>query len=217
MIGLIDYGCGNQAHLKMTLEAVGCSVSVITNENQADEVSPSCLVLPGCGNFAEVSKNLASSGLGHWIRSNSANLPVIGICIGMHILFEGSEEAPDYDGLGLLKGRVRHLTALANIETSFSRLTLPIMGRYCLHEAKSNLRNSRLLDTIFPSLVYVAHSYAADGVDPGIQTHLLDYGIEKTIPAVVVHDNLIGLQFHPELSGPEGANLLARLIAEVEL
>ena len=217
MIGLIDYGCGNQAHLKMALEAAGYAVYVIKDEFQADEVSPSCLVLPGCGNFAEVSRNLASSGLDHWIRRNSENLPIIGICSGMHSLFEGSEEAPDHDGLGLLKGRVRHLTALTNVDTSSSSLTLPIMGRHSLHQVESNFRSSRLRDTVFPSLVYVAHSYAAQSIESGIQTHFLDYGIEQSIPAVVVRDNVTGLQFHPELSGQEGASLLASLVAGIDL
>ena len=196
MIAVIDYGVGNLFSLCSSLKSIGAD-AVVTSDveviKQADK-----LILPGVGAFADAARLLKESGLDVIIKEQVAGgKEIMGICLGMQLLFEKSYEYGEHEGLGLLRGSV--IPMQENIPEG---LKIPHIGWNALHF----VRNSRLLRYIKENdCVYFVHSYFATNCDDSVVA-TAEYGKELT--AAVELGNVMGCQFHPEKSGTVGLNIL---------
>ena len=194
MICIIDYGVGNLFSLKSSFNAIGAEIVVSGDENVIKSADK--LVLPGVGAFGDASKKLFETGLDKVIKEQvQKGVPLLGVCLGMQMLFEKSLEYGEHKGLGLLKGQV----VAIDLPKEYK---IPHIGWNALHFTK----DSPLLKYIKPNdCVYFVHSYCAvDCSDSLIAT--TEYG--KEITAIVGKGNVYGCQFHPEKSGDVGLNIL---------
>lgn len=199
MIAVIDYGVGNLFSLCRSLEAIG-QEPVVTGDpallRQADK-----LFLPGVGAFADAAAKLRQTGLDQVILEEAAKgKPLMGICLGMQLLFDESLEFGRYRGLGLIPGRVVPMEGVIPADYK-----IPHIGWNALHFPPSKPRH-KLLETVRDNeCVYFVHSfYATDCDDAVIAT--TEYGAELT--AAVARGNVMGCQFHPEKSGDVGLAIL---------
>ncbi len=203
MIAIIDYGVGNLFSLQSSFRKIGAEITVTSDPEtirQADK-----LILPGVGAFADAAAKLRESGLADLVKElAAAGKPIMGICLGMQLLFEKSYEYGVHEGLGLLKGSVRPIADVIPGD-----LKIPHIGWNALHFQKE----SNLLRYVTEGdCVYFVHSfYAANCEDSVIAT--AEYGCELT--AAVQKGNIMGCQFHPEKSGSVGLNIL-RAFCETE-
>ena len=196
MIGIIDYGVGNLFSLCSSLKSIGAEVAV-TSDPAVIEAADK-LILPGVGAFGDAVKKLRDSGLYGILRMQAAaGKDIMGICLGMQLLFEKSYEYGEHQGLGLLKGKVVPMEGRIP-----QGLKIPHIGWNSLHFR----RESRLFKYVKENeCVYFVHSfYAEDCSDSIIAT--AEYGRELT--AAVVCGNVMGCQFHPEKSGRVGLAIL---------
>ena len=203
MIAVIDYGVGNLFSLCSSLERIGAR-AVVTSDPEVIRKAHK-LILPGVGAFADAARKLRDSGLAELIQEQAAQgKEILGICLGMQLLFEKSYEFGEHRGLGLLKGSVIGMEG-----TIPAHLKIPHIGWNALHFCAE----SKLLRFIKEGdCVYFVHSfYATDCADSVIAT--AEYGRELT--AAVQKDNVMGCQFHPEKSGEVGLNIL-RAFCETE-
>lgn len=196
MIAIIDYGVGNLFSLRCSLEKIGAEVTVTSDPLVIAAAEK--LILPGVGAFGDAIAKLRNSGLDILIQEQAAaGKPVMGICLGMQMLFERSYEYGCHEGLGLLKGSVVPMEGVIP-----SKLKIPHIGWNALHKT----RDSWLLRYVKEEdCVYFVHSFYADGCgDSLIAT--AEYGKELT--AAVELGNVCGCQFHPEKSGSVGLAIL---------
>lgn len=199
MIAVIDYGVGNLFSVEKALMQFATDV-VITGDKELIAKADK-LVLPGVGDFGECMSNLEATGLIPTIRECIAKgTPLLGICIGEQILFEGSEESPEAKGLGIFKGMVRRIQALG--------LKVPHMGW-------NSVTFSQPDHPLFAHLgehpyFYFVHSYHCVPEDASIITATTEYGEKLT--AAVAKDNVMATQFHPEKSGDVGLHVLKNFI-----
>lgn len=197
MIGIIDYGMGNLRSVQKALEQFGES-PIVTSDY---ETLLKCdgIILPGVGAFPDAIDNLESKGLDKLIKEfAAAGKPILGICLGMQLFFEESDEVRVCKGLGLLRGRVTRLTV---------DLKIPHMG---WNDLKIK-RQCRVLEGVKDGeFAYFVHSYLAVGMDEEDINAVAFYGTE--IPAVVSKGNIYGTQFHPEKSGELGMKILANFV-----
>ena len=203
MIAVIDYGVGNLFSLCSSLARIGAR-AVVTSDPEVIRKAQK-LILPGVGAFADAARKLRDSGLTELIQEQAAQgKEIMGICLGMQLLFEKSYEFGEHRGLGLLKGSVIGMEG-----TIPAHLKIPHIGWNALHFKKE----SSLLRYINQGdCVYFVHSfYAANCEDSVIAT--AEYGCELT--AAVQKGNIMGCQFHPEKSGSVGLNIL-RAFCETE-
>ena len=194
-IAIIDYGMGNLHSAAKALEKVGAQVTVTRDPElvrQADKV-----ILPGVGAFGDCMKNLNERGLAPVIHEViAAGKPFLGICVGLQMLFEGSEEDPGLAGLGIYKGMVRKIAAPG--------LKIPHMGWNNLEYRTS----SSLFQGLPPAAyVYFVHSFHAVPTDESCITAVTDYGGQVT--AAVGRGLVQAVQFHPEKSSSVGLKILA--------
>ena len=196
MIAIIDYGVGNLFSLRSSLNKIGADTVVTADPAviaRADK-----LILPGVGAFADAAKKLRDSGLDQVIKAEAAaGKPIMGICLGMQMLFEKSYEYGEHEGLGLLKGSV------VPMEGSIpANLKIPHIGWNALKFEK----DSKLFKYIKEGdCVYFVHSFYASGCEDSLIA-TAEYG--KDLTAAVARDNVMGCQFHPEKSGDVGLNIL---------
>jgi imidazole glycerol-phosphate synthase subunit HisH len=199
-VAVLDYGAGNLRSAQRALESAGAQV-VVTDDaavaRQADAI-----VVPGVGHFGQCVRQFEAAGLrelvNEWVAQQR---PLLGICVGMQILYPSSEESPDVEGLGLLPGTVKRLP---------DSVTVPHMG----WNTVTAQRNDPLLDGVAGHEVYFVHSYGAAPADPAHVVATSDYG--PGFPAVVRVGSVVGTQFHPEKSSAVGARLLRNWVREVE-
>ena len=198
MIALIDYGAGNLTSVRKALTALGADFSTPVRPEECARYS--AVIVPGVGNFAATAALV-----GRWRDAIADTVhggtPLLGICLGMQWLFEGSDEAPDVPGLGVLEGRVTRLRGNAD-----AGLKIPHVG----WNALDFRGDARILSGLAPqSHVYFTHSYAAPVTDACVAatTH------GETFAAVVEHGNVFGVQFHPEKSGDAGLQILRNFLA----
>ncbi len=196
MVGIIDYGVGNLFSLRCAFERIGEQVVVSDNPeilSQADR-----LVLPGVGAFADAARKLQETGLGEYLKAQvAAGKPVMGICLGMQLLFERSFEYGEHPGLGLLKGSVVPMAGVIP-----DNLKVPHMGWNKLEFTKSSRLFAHIREGDF---VYFVHSYFAADCSDSVSS-VAEYGEKLT--ASVELGNIYGCQFHPEKSGQVGLNIL---------
>ena len=203
MIAIVDYGVGNLFSLKCSLQAIGAEVAV-TGEAEVLRNADK-LILPGVGAFEDAAKKLRDSGLDTVIKEEAARgKPILGICLGMQLLFEKSYEYGEHPGLGLIPGSVIPMEGLLPKE-----LKIPHIGWNGLRIKKS----SPLFRYIHEGdCVYFVHSYFASRCDDFV---IADTEYGQWLTAAVQRDNVFGCQFHPEKSGTVGLNIL-RTFAEME-
>nr|WP_315022741.1 imidazole glycerol phosphate synthase subunit HisH [uncultured Aminipila sp.] len=199
MIVIIDYGVGNLFSLKSSLQAIGREVT-ITGDKEIIKRSDK-IILPGVGAFCDSAQKLKESGLDILIKEEVKNgKSLMGICLGMQLLFEKSYEYGHHTGLGLIKGHVKPI-----VEVIPKELKIPHIGWNALHFTQNKEKNPIFKYTKEKDCVYFVHSYyATDCNDAVIAT--TEYGSELT--AAVAYNNVYGCQFHPEKSGHVGLNIL---------
>lgn len=198
-IGVIDYGMGNQQSLINALEMLGAEA--LLSDQPAQLSACNVLALPGVGAFPQGMAALSSRGLDAWLVGWVASgKPLLGICLGMQMLFQAGEEFGASAGLGLLRGRV---TALPRNNALGEPLLLPHMGWNLLQPGPAACPPPPE-----PLSQYFVHSYAATGVDPNAVLYYCQYGHQSFVAAVRLGP-VAGFQFHPERSGPDGLALLA--------
>ena len=196
MIAIIDYGVGNLFSLTCSLNSIGAE-TVITSDSQAIRKADK-LLLPGVGAFEDAIAKLRASGLDQIITREVKNgKPILGICLGMQMLFEKSYEYGVHEGLGLLKGSVAPMAGKIP-ET----LKIPHIGWNALSIKKEHKLLRYIKDGDF---VYFVHSYYATDCEESLLA-TAEYGAEIT--AAVALDNVMGCQFHPEKSGNVGLSIL---------
>ena len=201
MIAIVDYGVGNLFSLRSSFAAIGADAAVT---GEAKEIrNADKIVLPGVGAFRDAAEKLNKSGLGEIVKEEvSRGKPLLGICLGMQLLFDKSYEFGEYDGLGLIPGVVRPI--LGEVPATYK---IPHIGWNAL-----SLRPSALWKNIKNGdHVYFVHSYYAADCDKNVIA-TTEYGIELT--AAVQKDNVYGCQFHPEKSGAVGLQILRAFCEE---
>jgi glutamine amidotransferase len=199
VIAVVDYGVNNLASVVRALQASGHPANLTddpTVVRRADRV-----LVPGVGNFGQASRTLASTGLGDAVREVAhAGRPVMGICLGLQLFFEVSEEAPEARGIALLPGRVqRFSTGLPVPHVGWARVDLTESGRR--HPVLSKAFGGQ------PQFFYHVHSYYPTALPERDVLGTGDYG--GTFPTLVGEGCIIGAQFHPEKSQLAGISLLA--------
>ena len=197
MIALVDYGAGNLTSVKKALTSLGAQFTVPSSPDECRRAA--ALIVPGVGHFAATSRldRPWREAIGEATRNGT---PLFGICVGMQWLFEGSEEAPEVAGLGVMPGRIARLAGNAD-----ERLKVPHVGWNALTVTGS----PRLLAGLSSgSQVYFTHSYAAPVTSDCVAstTHA------NTFASVVERDNIFGVQFHPEKSGDVGLRILRNFL-----
>ena len=195
MVGIIDYGVGNRFSLRSSFAAIG--VEAFVSGDAAELAKADRLILPGVGAFGDAARKLRESGLDAFVKEQAAlGKPLMGICLGMQLLFEKSYEYGEHEGLGILKGQVVGMSGRLPAD-----LKIPHMGWNALTLTKP----ARLLEE--GSYVYFVHSFYAENCEDSIAA-VTDYGIPIT--AAVEKGNVFGCQFHPEKSGNVGLGILKK-------
>lgn len=199
MIAIIDYGVGNLFSLRSSLAAVGAQ-AVVTGDSAVIRAADK-LILPGVGAFADAAALLRSTGLDKVVcQEAQAGKPLLGICLGMQLLFEESLEYGRHPGLGLIPGTVAPIRDV--IPAGYK---VPHIGWNALHFPKDRSVHPLFSQIREGDCVYFVHSYyGANCAGSVIAT--AEYGPELT--AAVARDNVMGVQFHPEKSGAVGLNIL---------
>ena len=200
MTAIIDYDAGNLKSVEKALALLG-EDAVITRDadviKNADRV-----ILPGVGSFGMAMEQLEKYNLCDVIREVcSMNIPFLGICLGLQLLFEGSDETPDVAGLGILKGHIRRIPDAPGLK-------IPHIG---WNDIKYPNQGRLYADVQEGAYVYFVHSYYLDATDKSIVTATTKYG-EANIEASVESGNVFACQFHPEKSGDVGLNILKQFI-----
>lgn len=207
MIAIIDYGVGNLFSLKSSLAALGLPSQVIADPSLIQQASH--LILPGVGAFGDARQKLFQSGLDKILRQQAKQgKPILGVCLGMQLLFEESFEFGHHEGLGLIPGQIRGLKEALK-QDGFD-YKIPHMGwnKLDIHKPECPLIDAKKENQYF----YYVHSfYAANCQDNLVASS--EYGI--CVPGVVQHNNVFGAQFHPEKSGTDGLAML-QAFAEVK-
>ena len=202
MVAIVDYGVGNLFSLKSSLGSIGADVIVTSNP---DEIrSADRILLPGVGAFEDAAKKLFDSGLGDVIiEQASKGKKLLGICLGMQLLFEKSFEYGEHKGLGLIKGEIRPIKDVIPQD-----LKIPHIGWNSLDFTKENELFRYIKNGDF---VYFVHSFYATSCDEAVIA-TSEYGAPLT--AAVANKNIYGCQFHPEKSGNVGLKILKAFCEE---
>ena len=195
MIGIIDYGMGNLHSVQKALERLGYDSKVVDQEEEL--LDSSALILPGVGAFGDAMSNINEKGLFAPIQlAIESGIPFLGICLGMQLLFDTSEEHGYHHGLGILNGHVKRFKGDYKI---------PHMG---WNELTLKQKQHELFQEVDEGHVYFVHSYFVELENKQVLLATTDYYGE--VPAIVGYKNVIGMQFHPEKSGEVGMKLLKR-------
>lgn len=196
MLAIVDYGVGNLFSLQSSLQRIG--EEALVTSDLAQLAAADRIILPGVGAFGDAAAKLHASGLDGVLKKLVAEgKPLMGICLGMQLLFEKSYEYGEHEGLGLLKGVIRSIGDVVPKD-----LKIPHMGWNALKFHKQHA----LLKYIYEGdCVYFVHSFYATDCDDSVLA-TAEYGAELT--AAVAKDNVMGCQFHPEKSGEIGLKIL---------
>lgn len=200
MVAIIDYDAGNIKSVEKAVLALSEDVAVTRDRQQI--LSADRVILPGVGAFGDAMKKLTDYGLTDVIREVAEKkIPLLGICLGLQLLFERSDESDGVEGLGILKGEILRLPDKPGLKiphVGWNSLTFPHPGRLFCGIPQD-------------SYVYYVHSYYLKAAEEGIVTAVSDYG--TTIHASVEKDNIFACQFHPEKSSAVGLAILKNFLA----
>jgi glutamine amidotransferase len=196
-IAVVDYGIGNLRSAEKALQHLGADARLTANEHEI--AAAAAVVLPGVGNFGACMRALRESGLEQvTLDAATDGRPFLGICVGMQMLFDGSDESPDATGLGVVSGRITRLPGTVR---------LPQMGWNTLEPGNG----TRLLAGLpEPAWCYFVHTYAPEPDDDAVVAAWCDYG--RRFAAAIERGPLWATQFHPEKSGAVGLALLANFV-----
>jgi glutamine amidotransferase len=212
-VALLDYGVGNLHSAAKALDRAGAEVRVVPTV--AEAAGAAGLVVPGVGAYGACLSGLGSAGgpaaVAGWLEGGQ---PLLGICVGMQLLFEASEEGPVSDGAGVVPGKIRRLTGgVRGTPGGYPGESGPVKIPHIGWDEVSVRPGSRLLAGLGDGTrFYFVHSYAPEP-DGDAVAAVCDYG--GRFAAAVEHGNLFGTQFHPEKSGEAGLTLLANFVNEV--
>jgi glutamine amidotransferase len=200
LITIIDYGAGNLFSVRKAIEYFDVDVAI--SDNSEDILNAEGLVLPGVGAFGWGMKLLEEKRLCEPIREAvDKGVPLLGVCLGLQLLFEESEESPEVSGLGLIRGRVKRLP---------NDLPLPHIG---WNQVKI-IKETRIFKGISQnSFFYFVHSYYGEPSDRDSVCGITEYGIE--FPSVICKENIFAVQFHPEKSSSEGLKIYKNFLEVV--
>lgn len=200
MIGIIDYGVGNIFSVKRSLSHIGEEGMIVSSPCELKKQVK--LILPGVGAFRDAMESLEKSGMKKVLLDMIRDgIPILGICLGMQILFESSSEHGLYKGLGVLEGRITDMGSSIK-DKSYK---IPQMGWNSLKFPKDKEKSELFKYVQEGEYVYFVHSYSAVDCD-SLVTATTEYGFQVT--AAVGKDNVYGTQFHPEKSGETGLSIL---------
>ncbi|WP_408007761.1 imidazole glycerol phosphate synthase subunit HisH [Pseudalkalibacillus sp. A8] len=207
MIGIVDYGMGNLHSVQNALRRL--KIDHFLSEKKEELAKADVLLLPGVGAFKDAMHALKKDGMDEFIvESVQSGKPLLGICLGMQLLFEESEENGLTKGLGLLPGRVVRFPGITSDGTTYK---VPHMGWNRMNIQKPD---TPLLQNLSTDFVYFVHSYLVQTEDRDVLLATADYFEE--VPAVVGRDHIFGAQFHPEKSSDAGMEILKNFGAYVE-
>lgn len=198
MIGIVDYGMGNLHSVSKALERLNYQYFI--SENPVELAKADGLILPGVGSFKDAMEILRKSKLDQFLTNwAQSGKPLLGICLGMQLLFENSAENGETTGLSLLKGNVRRFQG---VTATGERYKVPHMGwnRLQFHQQHA------LLENVEQGHVYFVHSYVVQDMEESSLLASSQYDV--VVPAVVGKNNVLGAQFHPEKSSSVGMKLL---------
>ena len=192
-VAIIDYGVGNLRSVEKAFAATGCEA--IVTDDEAELRAAEKLVLPGVGAFAACMKALGERGFDRLVRDKArAGTPLLGVCVGMQLLFDESEEFGSTPGLGLLRGRVRRFE---------NDLVVPHVGWNRIHQKQPHALFEGVADGSF---CYFVHSFYCEPADESVVAGETEYGAPYA--SVVAAENICGVQFHPEKSQDVGLRML---------
>jgi len=199
-VAIIDYGVGNLRSVEKAFAATGCEAIVTDNESELRNAER--LVLPGVGAFAACMKALCERGFDSLVRERvNAGTPLLGVCVGMQMLFEESDEFGSTPGLGFLSGRVQRFD---------EALVVPQVGWNRIQQRRSHALFEDIPDDSF---FYFVHSYYCRPVDESVVLGETDYGVKYA--SIIAQGKLCGVQFHPEKSQTVGLRLLQNFALNV--
>ena len=204
-IAVVDYDMGNLHSACKGLENAGATPKIADSAREI--LQADAIVLPGVGSFDPAVQHLRSRGLEAPIKQAIASgIPFLGICLGLQILFDSSEEGKE-PGLGIIAGTVRRFT-------SEPGMTIPHMGWNQLQFTQPDCTLWQKLQ--LNPWVYFVHSYYVDPVDPQVRAATVTHG-SQTVTAAIAQDNLLAVQFHPEKSSTAGLQILSNFVAQVRV
>ena len=199
-IAVVDYGIGNLRSAEKALQHLHADAALTSDRREIDAAE--AVVLPGVGAFGACMQALRAAGLEAATRTAATDgRPFLGICIGMQMLFDGSDESPDVAGLGIVSGRVTRLP---------NTVRLPQMGWNTLDLTPGSRLGAQLPD---PAWLYFVHSYAPEPTDPAVVAAWCDYG--RRFAAAIEQGPVWATQFHPEKSGTVGLRMLENFVDAV--
>jgi imidazole glycerol-phosphate synthase subunit HisH len=214
MIAIIDYGVGNLRSVYRSFETVATPLGIAVDivDRPTDFTRWKAIVLPGQGAFGDSVDNLRSQGFEEpLLESVQSGLPLLGICVGMQMLFDASEEMGEHEGLHLIPGRVRRFpAAMPDPLRSDHMLRVPQIGWNQLHRHQDDPLLSGVPSGAY---AYFAHSYYCAASDPSSVLATTDYGIDY--PSIVRYRNAWGIQPHPEKSHTVGLHILGNFMKMV--
>lgn len=197
-VAIIDYGVGNLRSVEKAFSATGCEAMVTGDESELRKADR--LVLPGVGAFGACVKALRDRGFDRLVREQvRSGIPVLGVCVGMQLLFEESDEFGSTAGLGLMRGRVRRFE---------NSLVVPHVGWNRIHQRKAHALFEGIDDGSF---CYFVHSFYCEPADEVVVVGQTEYG--GRYASVVAQGNVCGVQFHPEKSQEIGLRMLRNFAA----
>lgn len=209
MIAVLDYGIGNLRSAQKALEVVGADARLTADGN--DIAAADGVILPGVGSFGACMNALRSSGLDHLVLDTvDREVPFLGICVGMQMLFEGSDEAPGVPGLGIFSGQVRWLPeGVKRPQMQWNRLSVMPDALLAPKPGRPEVAMTMALaDGLHDQWMYFVHSLAAEATAETLCT--VDYG--GPVTAAVGRGRIFATQFHPEKSAQGGLALLGRFV-----
>ena len=199
-VAIIDYGVGNLRSVEKAFAAGGCEAIVTGHIRELRDAER--LVLPGVGAFSNCMQALKERGFDDLVRDRvSSGTPLLGVCVGMQMLFEESDEFGQTAGLGLLKGQVRRFSG---------DLVVPQVGWNQIRQRQAHPMFDGIADESF---FYFVHSYYCEPADETLVIGETDYGV--TYGSVVAQQNVCGVQFHPEKSQAVGLRLLRNFVSDM--
>ncbi|MCM1286005.1 MAG: imidazole glycerol phosphate synthase subunit HisH [Acetobacter sp.] len=200
MIAIIDYGAGNLSSVKKALDYLGAECEITQDKNKI--LSASHVILPGVGSFGDAMESMHSRGLVEVVKEAAASgKPFLGICLGLQLLFESSEESPNVKGLGLLKGSIVEIPKKDGLK-------VPHMGWNSISIKKNDGIFNNITDE---SYFYFVHSYYLKNAEDKNVAATTEYGVN--IQCAVQNGNLCATQFHPEKSSSAGLQILKNFLA----
>ncbi|MGN1328178.1 MAG: imidazole glycerol phosphate synthase subunit HisH [Eubacterium sp.] len=200
MIAIIDYGAGNLSSVKKALDYLGAESEITQDSDKI--LSASHVILPGVGSFEDAMDSMRERGLVDTVKEAAKTKPFLGICLGLQLLFESSEESPGAEGLGILKGKIVSIP-------KDNGLKVPHIG---WNSVSLKQRDGIFNNIDDESYFYFVHSFYLKDADEDVVAATTEYGV--TIQCAVQRDNLCATQFHPEKSSKAGLQILKNFIGE---